>query len=92
MVEVVAERAPRRASASTRSATFRCWRRCTEGRSGSTPSTSACRRDSTATASAALNDRFRIGDRLIQTRNSHELGLMNGSIVFLREDDPDEEC
>ena len=32
----------------------------------------------------ALNDRFRIGDRLIQTRNSHDLGLMNGSIVFLR--------
>ena len=40
----------------------------------------------------ALSDRFRIGDRLIQTRNSHELGLMNGSIVFLREDDPDEEA
>lgn len=39
----------------------------------------------------ALNDRFRIGDRLIQTRNAHELGLMNGSIVFLREDDHDEE-
>ncbi|HEX5988807.1 MAG TPA: ATP-dependent RecD-like DNA helicase [Solirubrobacterales bacterium] len=39
----------------------------------------------------ALGDRFRIGDRLIQTRNSHELGLMNGSIVFLREDDPEEE-
>jgi exodeoxyribonuclease V alpha subunit len=39
----------------------------------------------------ALTDRFRIGDRLIQTRNSHELGLMNGSIVFLRADDPDEE-
>jgi exodeoxyribonuclease V alpha subunit len=39
----------------------------------------------------ALNGRFRIGDRLIQTRNSHELGLMNGSIVFLRSDDPDEE-
>jgi exodeoxyribonuclease V alpha subunit len=39
----------------------------------------------------ALNDRFRIGDRLIQTRNSHELGLMNGSIVFLRRDEPDEE-
>jgi exodeoxyribonuclease V alpha subunit len=39
----------------------------------------------------ALSDRFRIGDRLIQTRNSHELGLMNGSIVFLREDDPGEE-
>jgi exodeoxyribonuclease V alpha subunit len=39
----------------------------------------------------ALNERFRIGDRLIQTRNSHELGLMNGSIVFLREDDPNEE-
>jgi exodeoxyribonuclease V alpha subunit len=39
----------------------------------------------------ALNDRFRIGDRLIQTRNSHELGLMNGSIVFLRADDPGEE-
>lgn len=35
---------------------------------------------------AALNGRFRIGDRLIQTRNSHELGLMNGSIVFLRSD------
>jgi exodeoxyribonuclease V alpha subunit len=40
----------------------------------------------------ALNERFRIGDRLIQTRNSHELGLMNGSIVFLRADDPDEEA
>jgi exodeoxyribonuclease V alpha subunit len=39
----------------------------------------------------ALNDRFRIDDRLIQTRNSHELGLMNGSIVFLRADDPDGE-
>jgi exodeoxyribonuclease V alpha subunit len=39
----------------------------------------------------ALGDRFRIGDRLIQTRNSHELGLMNGSIVFLRSDDPDQE-
>lgn len=39
----------------------------------------------------ALSERFRIGDRLIQTRNSHELGLMNGSIVFLRADDPDEE-
>jgi exodeoxyribonuclease V alpha subunit len=40
---------------------------------------------------SALSERFRIGDRLIQTRNSHELGLMNGSIVFLRGDDPDEE-
>jgi exodeoxyribonuclease V alpha subunit len=39
----------------------------------------------------ALGERFRIGDRLIQTRNSHELGLMNGSIVFLRSDSPDEE-
>jgi exodeoxyribonuclease V alpha subunit len=39
----------------------------------------------------ALGGRFRIGDRLIQTRNSHELGLMNGSIVFLRGDDPEEE-
>jgi exodeoxyribonuclease V alpha subunit len=39
----------------------------------------------------AVGDRFRIGDRLIQTRNSHELGLMNGSIVFLRRDDRDEE-
>ena len=41
---------------------------------------------------AALSGRFRIGDRLIQTRNSHELGLMNGSIVFLRDDDPEEEA
>jgi exodeoxyribonuclease V alpha subunit len=41
--------------------------------------------------SPALSERFRIGDRLIQTRNSHELGLMNGSIVFLRADDPGEE-
>ncbi|HET7054760.1 MAG TPA: ATP-dependent RecD-like DNA helicase [Solirubrobacterales bacterium] len=41
---------------------------------------------------AAVSKRFRIGDRLIQTRNSHELGLMNGSIVFLREDDPAEEA
>jgi exodeoxyribonuclease V alpha subunit len=40
----------------------------------------------------ALNERFRIGDRLIQTRNSHELGLMNGSIIFLREDRADEEA
>jgi exodeoxyribonuclease V alpha subunit len=40
---------------------------------------------------AAVSERFRIGDRLIQTRNSHELGLMNGSIVFLRSDDPAEE-
>jgi exodeoxyribonuclease V alpha subunit len=39
----------------------------------------------------ALKGRFRIGDRLIQTRNSQELGLMNGSIVFLDDDDPDEE-
>ncbi|HET9198758.1 MAG TPA: ATP-dependent RecD-like DNA helicase [Solirubrobacterales bacterium] len=36
----------------------------------------------------AFRGRFRIGDRLIQTRNSHELELMNGSIVFLRGDDP----
>ncbi len=40
----------------------------------------------------ALNNRFRLGDRLIQTRNSHELGLMNGAIVFLRSEDPDEEA
>jgi exodeoxyribonuclease V alpha subunit len=40
---------------------------------------------------AAVSERFRLGDRLIQTRNSHELGLMNGSIVFLRSDDPGEE-
>jgi exodeoxyribonuclease V alpha subunit len=39
----------------------------------------------------AVGGRFRVGDRLIQTRNSHELGLMNGSIVFLRADDPEEE-
>ena len=39
----------------------------------------------------ALNERFRIGDRLIQTRNSHELGLMNGSIIFLRDDRPEDE-
>ena len=36
----------------------------------------------------AMRNRFRIGDRLIQTKNSPELGLMNGSIVFLRDDDP----
>ena len=40
----------------------------------------------------AVGNRFRIGDRLIQTRNSHELGLMNGAIVFLRSEDPDEEA
>ncbi|HEU4392218.1 MAG TPA: AAA family ATPase [Solirubrobacterales bacterium] len=39
----------------------------------------------------ALGERFRVGDRLIQTRNAHDLGLMNGSIVFLREDDPEAE-
>ena len=38
------------ASRSTRSARSRCWRRCTGARSGSTPSTSACRRASTPTA------------------------------------------
>ncbi|MET0559085.1 MAG: ATP-dependent RecD-like DNA helicase [Solirubrobacterales bacterium] len=40
---------------------------------------------------AAVGERFRVGDRLIQTRNAHDLGLMNGSIVFLVEDDPDGE-
>jgi exodeoxyribonuclease V alpha subunit len=39
----------------------------------------------------AVGERFRLGDRLIQTRNAHDLGLMNGSIVFLVEDDPDGE-
>src|SRR5690606_26767484 len=39
----------------------------------------------------AVNDRFRIGDRLIQTRNAYDLGLMNGTICFLVDDDPDEE-
>ncbi len=39
----------------------------------------------------AVSERFRLGDRLIQTRNSHELGLMNGTICFLTEDDPDDE-
>ncbi len=39
----------------------------------------------------AASDRFRIGDRLIQTRNSYEFELMNGTICFLLEDDPDEE-
>lgn len=39
----------------------------------------------------ALTDRFRIGDRLIQTRNAYELGLMNGTICFLIDDDPEEE-
>jgi exodeoxyribonuclease V alpha subunit len=38
-----------------------------------------------------MGNRFRIGDRLMQTRNSYELGLTNGSIVFLRSDDPDEQ-
>ena len=38
----------------------------------------------------AFEGRFRVGDRLIQTRNAHELGLMNGSICFLVDDDPDE--
>lgn len=39
----------------------------------------------------AINDRFRVGDRLIQTRNAYDLGLMNGTICFLVDDDPDEE-
>ncbi len=39
----------------------------------------------------AIRDRFRIGDRLIQTRNAYDLGLMNGTICFLVDDDPDEE-
>ena len=44
-----------------------------------------------ANGKPAFRNRFRVGDRLIQTRNSAELGLMNGSIVFLRSDDPDDE-
>lgn len=40
---------------------------------------------------SAASDRFRIGDRLIQTRNAYESGLMNGTICFLVEDDPEEE-
>lgn len=39
----------------------------------------------------AVDERFRVGDRLMQTRNSYDLGLMNGSIVFLRSDDPEDE-
>lgn len=39
----------------------------------------------------AVENRFRLGDRLIQTRNAYEFGLMNGTICFLAEDDPDEE-
>ena len=92
VVEVVAERAPRRFEVDPIRERPGAGADVHAGRSGSTPSTSACRPGSTPTASAALNDRFRIGDRLIQTRNSHELGLMNGSIVFLRADDPDEEA
>ncbi|HEX3608325.1 MAG TPA: AAA family ATPase [Solirubrobacterales bacterium] len=38
-----------------------------------------------------VDERFRLGDRLIQTRNSHELGLMNGSIVFLEDVDREQE-
>lgn len=38
-----------------------------------------------------VDERFRLGDRLIQTRNSHELGLMNGSIVFLDDVDREQE-
>ncbi len=40
----------------------------------------------------AVRGRFRLGDRLIQGRNAPDLGLMNGSIVFLREDDPAEQA
>jgi len=40
---------------------------------------------------SVVNGRFRIGDRLIQTRNCHELGLMNGSIVFLCSEDHERE-
>lgn len=39
-----------------------------------------------------VDERFRLGDRLIQTRNSHELGLMNGSIVFLEAVDREAEA
>lgn len=39
----------------------------------------------------AVSERFRIGDRLIQTRNSYEFELMNGTICFLIDDDPEEE-
>ncbi|MCO5315265.1 MAG: ATP-dependent RecD-like DNA helicase [Solirubrobacterales bacterium] len=39
----------------------------------------------------AIRDRFRVGDRVIQTRNAYDLGLMNGTICFLIDDDPDEE-
>ena len=38
-----------------------------------------------------VDERFRLGDRLIQTRNAHDLGLMNGSIVFLEGVDREQE-
>ena len=82
----------RSASRSTRSARSRCWRRCTRGAVGIDALNERLQARLNPDGKRALNDRFRIGDRLIQTRNSHELGLMNGSIVFLRADDPDEEA
>jgi len=42
------------------------------------------------TGRPAFEGRFRLGDRLIQTRNAHEIGLMNGTICFLVEDDPED--
>jgi exodeoxyribonuclease V alpha subunit len=35
----------------------------------------------------AYHQRFRLGDRLLATRNDHENGLMNGEIVTLLDDD-----
>jgi exodeoxyribonuclease V alpha subunit len=38
-----------------------------------------------------LDGAFRVGDKLIQTRNDYETGLMNGQLLVVDADDPDRE-
>ena len=90
MVEVVAERAPRRFGVDP-IREVQVLAPMYRGAVGIDALNERLQASSTRDGKPALNERFRLGDRLIQTRNSHELGLMNGSIVFLREDDPGEE-
>jgi exodeoxyribonuclease V alpha subunit len=90
VVEVVAERAPRRFSVDP-IREVQVLAPMYRGAVGIDALNERLQARLNARGKRALNDRFRIGDRLIQTRNSHELGLMNGSIVFLRSDDPAEE-
>ncbi len=90
VVEVVAERAPKRFAVDP-VREVQVLAPMYRGAIGIDALNEALQRELNPRGKAAVGGRFRLGDRLIQTRNSHELGLMNGSIVFLEGDDATEE-